>query len=289
MARSGSPRSRGLAAAVRRAVGSAARRPVRAGHDLARRARRAARRHPRGAEAQLPRAGERARGGRARALERRRGRAAARGRRASAGAARRAPRSGPQAERACPTRRWPTRSRPACCGACGRRRPRRTAPFIRLDEVVETWAADDGAPAADPAAARRPRRRPRPRAAAEPRRGRVLHQDSHTGNMLLDEHRGWLAIDPKPLVGERAFDCAALVRDRRTELMRDPASARPHPPAARPALRGARARPRADPRLGGRARRRVGRRDRHGLGPGDGRLRGLARGGLGQRRRCAWP
>ena len=34
--------------------------------------------------------------------------------------------------------------------------------------------------------------------------------------------RGWLAIDPKPLVGERAFDCASLLRDRRPELLRDP-------------------------------------------------------------------
>ena len=50
----------------------------------------------------------------------------------------------------------------------------------------------------------------------------VLHQDFHGGNVLLDATRGWLAIDPKPLVGERAFDCASLVRDRRTELMRDP-------------------------------------------------------------------
>jgi streptomycin 6-kinase len=50
----------------------------------------------------------------------------------------------------------------------------------------------------------------------------VLHQDLHGGNILRAERRPWLAIDPKPLVGERAFDCAALVRDRRSELMADP-------------------------------------------------------------------
>ena len=43
----------------------------------------------------------------------------------------------------------------------------------------------------------------------------VLHQDFHGGNVLLSERAGWLAIDPKPLVGEREFDAASLLRDRR--------------------------------------------------------------------------
>ena len=42
----------------------------------------------------------------------------------------------------------------------------------------------------------------------------LLHQDLHGGNVLLSE-RGWLAIDPKPLVGDPAFDAASLLRDRR--------------------------------------------------------------------------
>jgi streptomycin 6-kinase len=42
----------------------------------------------------------------------------------------------------------------------------------------------------------------------------LLHQDFHGGNVLLSED-GWLAIDPKPLVGEREFDIASLIRDRR--------------------------------------------------------------------------
>ena len=39
----------------------------------------------------------------------------------------------------------------------------------------------------------------------------VLHQDLHGGNVL---RRGgeWVAIDPKPLAGERAFDLASYVR-----------------------------------------------------------------------------
>ena len=42
----------------------------------------------------------------------------------------------------------------------------------------------------------------------------VCHQDFHGGNVLLSE-RGWLVIDPKPLLGEPAFDAASLLRDRR--------------------------------------------------------------------------
>ncbi len=43
----------------------------------------------------------------------------------------------------------------------------------------------------------------------------VLHQDFRGGNVLRAEREPWLAIDPKPLVGEREFDAASLIRDRR--------------------------------------------------------------------------
>jgi streptomycin 6-kinase len=42
----------------------------------------------------------------------------------------------------------------------------------------------------------------------------LLHQDLHGGN-VLESGRGWLAIDAQPLVGEREFDVASLIRDRR--------------------------------------------------------------------------
>jgi streptomycin 6-kinase len=51
----------------------------------------------------------------------------------------------------------------------------------------------------------------------------VLHQDYHGGNVVRAEREPWLVIDPKPLVGERAFDAASLLRDRRDELARDSA------------------------------------------------------------------
>ena len=52
----------------------------------------------------------------------------------------------------------------------------------------------------------------------------VCHQDLHGANVLSHTDGQWLAIDPKPLIGERAFDLASLVRDRRPALL-----AGPHP------------------------------------------------------------
>ncbi len=49
----------------------------------------------------------------------------------------------------------------------------------------------------------------------------LVHQDFHGGNVLWDERRGWLAIDPKPLAGEPAFDTASLLRDRTGSLADD--------------------------------------------------------------------
>lgn len=45
---------------------------------------------------------------------------------------------------------------------------------------------------------------------AEPREVRPLHGDLHHGNVLDFGMRGWLAIDPKGLHGERGFDLAPL-------------------------------------------------------------------------------
>ena len=63
-----------------------------------------------------------------------------------------------------------------------------------------------------------------PEAGPTQRESVLLHQDFHGAN-VLDSARGWLAIDPKPLVGEREFDTASLLRDRRWELRNDPGAA----------------------------------------------------------------
>lgn len=49
----------------------------------------------------------------------------------------------------------------------------------------------------------------------------LLHGDLHMGNVLAASRRPWLAVDPKPLIGERAFDVTALIRDKRDELVAD--------------------------------------------------------------------
>ncbi|MEP3045301.1 MAG: aminoglycoside phosphotransferase family protein [Roseibium sp.] len=40
----------------------------------------------------------------------------------------------------------------------------------------------------------------------------LLHQDMHGHNIISAEREPWLAIDPKPLVGEKAFSLAPIVR-----------------------------------------------------------------------------
>jgi len=40
----------------------------------------------------------------------------------------------------------------------------------------------------------------------------LLHQDLHADNVLRAEREPWLAIDPKPLVGEREFSPAPVIR-----------------------------------------------------------------------------
>jgi streptomycin 6-kinase len=48
---------------------------------------------------------------------------------------------------------------------------------------------------------------------AHPHDETVLHGDLHHSNVVLDVRRGWLAIDPKGLWGERAYDVANLLRN----------------------------------------------------------------------------
>lgn len=48
---------------------------------------------------------------------------------------------------------------------------------------------------------------------ADPRDVVVLHGDIHHGNVLDGGERGWLAIDPKGLWGERTFDFVNILRN----------------------------------------------------------------------------
>jgi streptomycin 6-kinase len=56
-------------------------------------------------------------------------------------------------------------------------------------------------------------------------RVRLLHGDLHHGNVLLDEERGWLAIDPKGVIGELEYEVGAALRNpiAKPEIFTDPA------------------------------------------------------------------
>jgi streptomycin 6-kinase len=49
----------------------------------------------------------------------------------------------------------------------------------------------------------------------------LCHQDFQGSNVLRARREPWLAIDPKPIVGEPAFDVASLLRDRRWSIRAD--------------------------------------------------------------------
>lgn len=45
----------------------------------------------------------------------------------------------------------------------------------------------------------------------------LLHRDLHHGNVLAATREPWLVIDPKPILGDPAFDLAAMLRGRVSE------------------------------------------------------------------------
>jgi len=54
----------------------------------------------------------------------------------------------------------------------------------------------------------------------------LLNQDLHARNVLRATREPWLVIDPKPLVGEREFAVASIVRDDALGLTRQRVQAR---------------------------------------------------------------
>jgi streptomycin 6-kinase len=86
-------------------------------------------------------------------------------------------------------------------------------PFRRLEDVAAHWVEGLPATSMDPRLVEEAVSFLR-EAGPTQRESVLMHQDFHGGNVLLSQ-RGWLAIDPKPLVGEREFDVASLIRDRR--------------------------------------------------------------------------
>lgn len=50
----------------------------------------------------------------------------------------------------------------------------------------------------------------------------VLHGDLHHYNILFDQRRGWLAIDPKGILGEPAYEVGALLRNPSPQIFSAP-------------------------------------------------------------------
>lgn len=59
----------------------------------------------------------------------------------------------------------------------------------------------------------------RDRLTAGPGEGFLLHGRFRQGKVLAADRTPWLAVGPEPLVGERAYDLARLVRDRMEDLV----------------------------------------------------------------------
>jgi len=51
--------------------------------------------------------------------------------------------------------------------------------------------------------------------------GMLLHGDMHHENILSDEVRGWLVIDPKGVIGEPAYEVGALLRNVKPSLLQE--------------------------------------------------------------------
>jgi len=50
----------------------------------------------------------------------------------------------------------------------------------------------------------------------------LLHGDLHPGNILASKREPWLAIDPKPMIGEAAYDMAQLLTQQRGQVSEPP-------------------------------------------------------------------
>jgi streptomycin 6-kinase len=113
--------------------------------------------------------------------------------------------------------------------AIGARLHRVTPPdgLRRLEEMLDPWADDveeglEPRPGRDPGLVRRALHtmRTRPRACPDPV---FLHGDLNPTNVVSAEREPWLAIDPKPVVGDPAYDGPRLITQPDPLKTSDPA------------------------------------------------------------------
>lgn len=97
------------------------------------------------------------------------------------------------------------------------REPDREVPFMTVSDQVETWWNDlpriTAAAEYDEELVARAVVLGRELAASQSQHV-FLHGDFHPGNILAAQREPWLVIDPKPLVGEPAYDLAQWLGNR---------------------------------------------------------------------------
>jgi len=105
------------------------------------------------------------------------------------------------------------------------REPPPAVAFVRLSDLAAEWCESlpREAPAAgyDAALVAHAVELARELAATQPRTV-LLHGDFHPGNVLAAAREPWLAIDPKPLVGDPAYDLAQWLGNRCEQAERSP-------------------------------------------------------------------
>ncbi|MFB6836085.1 aminoglycoside phosphotransferase family protein [Streptomyces sp. NPDC056361] len=87
------------------------------------------------------------------------------------------------------------------------RQARAMDPYLSQPDSAETAALTAAALAA------------REELVATPTESLLLHGNFRQGKVLAGDRAPWLAVGPEPLVGERAYDLARLVRDRVEDLV----------------------------------------------------------------------
>jgi streptomycin 6-kinase len=102
------------------------------------------------------------------------------------------------------------------------REPDPGAPFLSLAEYVTPWQENlprlEGTAAYERQVVAEAVARGRELAASQSRRV-LLHGDFHPGNVLAARREPWLVIDPKPLIGEPAYDLAQWLYNRARFLL----------------------------------------------------------------------
>jgi streptomycin 6-kinase len=112
------------------------------------------------------------------------------------------------------------------CATAGRLHASRHGPLPAL-VPLGTWFADLGSAADSQGGPLRRAWAEARRLLGAPREVGVLHGDLHHGNVLDFGARGWLAIDPKGLAGERGFDFANIFANPDAEDPARPVALRP--------------------------------------------------------------